>query len=124
MDTRILGAFEHLYNLLGFQWLQKLEEIQHLKEEELQTLQNQKDELVKKDIIRLMSEKKESSSATSKACNVLARLNMRTKLKLEKQRIDDEYSKKCDELYNQHYEFIIEEETKMLILFWKKIRLT
>lgn len=124
LDTRILEVFEQLYKLLSLQWLQKLDEVHQLKEEELLKIQNQKEDLVKKDIIRLMSDKKESSSATSKAYNVLARLNMRTKIKLEKKRIDDEYNRKFDELFNQHYDVVIEEQIKMLILFWKKIRLS
>jgi len=45
-------------------------------------------------------------------------------IRAKKNEINKEYDRKLDEYYVQHYEKIIEDEIKMLTLFWKKVRLT
>lgn len=123
-DMRIVEAFEQLYKSLLIKWFEQLEEAQHLKQESLQRLQNEKDILVKKEVVRLMSDKKDVSSTMSKYNYALARMNVRANITMAKKRINDEYIRKLDELHIEQYDVIVEEQIKMLMSFWKKVRLT
>lgn len=124
LDMKLRKAFEKLYASLGFEWLHKLHEVERLKKEALQKLQNEKEGLVQKEVIRLTKDKKDISLTTSKANYAVAILHVRADMKARRERINVEYKRKLDELFVPHYDTIIEEQINMLILFWKTIRLT
>lgn len=122
LDAKLMQTFEDLYATLEADWFQKQVELRHLKENAIKKLQNSKEERVKKEYKRLMGGNCDDLSTGSNRHQAF--VNVRNVIRMEKEKIDQEYDQKTSLLYSQHYRVVVEAQIEMMISFWKKMRLT
>lgn len=121
MDAKFAEAFQAFYESQNVDWFQKLAEAKHSKEVAIKQLQNSKEERVEKEYNRLMGVNKDGAAGGSNRFQAF--VNVRDSIRVQKDKINQEYEQKMDLLFFQHYFVIIEEQMEMLISLWKKLRL-
>lgn len=122
LNERFVEEIEELFQSLNAEWFQKLDDAKQSKEMAIRQLQHSKEERVEQEYNRLMAGNKD---LTSTAVNRLqAFINVRDNIRLEKEKLNEEFDNETDWLCYRHYHVIVEEEIEMLISFWKKMRLT
>lgn len=122
LDAKLVEDFKEFYRSQNVEWFQKLRDTRHSKERAIQQLQNSKEERVEKEYNRLMAVNNELTTTASNRYQAF--VNVRDKIRTEKERINQEFDNKTDLLYSHHYHVIVEEQIGLLISFWKKMRLT
>lgn len=122
LDAKLMQTFEDLYATLEADWFQKQVDLRHLKENAVKKLQNSKEERVEKEYKRLMGGNSDDLSTGSNRHQAF--VNVRNAIRMEKEKIDQEYTQKTSLLYRQHYGVVVEAQIEMLVSFWKKMRLT
>ncbi|KAG4075294.1 hypothetical protein HA402_003085 [Bradysia odoriphaga] len=120
-DAKLAAAFDNLYKSLEEDWFQKLIKARRAKQNEITQLQNTKEERVEKEYSRLVGVNSDLSSTAANRFEAFA--NVREFIRVEKEKINQEFDKKTDQLYMEHYDVVVEEQFKMLVSFWKKMRL-
>ncbi|XP_037034721.1 uncharacterized protein LOC119073396 [Bradysia coprophila] len=121
-DAKLAAAFDHLYKSLDEDWFQKLIKARRAKQNEITQLQNTKEERVEKEYSRLVGVNSDLSSTAANRFEAFA--NVREFIRVEKEKINREFDRKTDQLYEEHYDVVVEEQFKMLVSFWKKMRLS
>ncbi len=122
LDAKLIEEFEDIYKSMEADWFQKLDQARQSKERAIQHLQDTKEERIEKEYNRLIGKNVDLTSTA--ASRYQAFNNVRNYIRLEKDRLNQEFEQKTDLLYYQHYHVIVAEELDMLVSFWKKMRFT